>query len=376
MFEHSKTAGVDDWLTSLVTLAGNRTEHSSAGFDCVLVTIVGTRGSAPREAGTKMLVMQKDCVGTIGGGHLESKVISRSRELLSEHVVCDQLPQNHHLQQYALGASLGQCCGGHVEILFERLSERDLWWVNVVARLRDEGGQALLISDLSDAACTKLIVTETECIGTLGNMLRDGAATVAARSILSASIGGSVSTRSHDNLWFDPIAVVQFNLCVFGAGHVGQAVVNVLQSLPCNIRWIDSREEMFSKDYPPNVVPIVCDEPEYEIDSAAENSYVLVMTHNHQLDLKIVENALSRSDIAWCGLIGSVTKRRRFLQRLKARGFTDATLDRLKCPIGIDGISGKHPAQIAIAVAAELLQAVERESTQAALNISMSVVAL
>jgi xanthine dehydrogenase accessory factor len=146
-----------------------------------------------------------------------------------------------------------------------------------------------------------------------------------------------------------------FNIAVFGAGHVGAAVVSVLSGLDCNIRWIDSREGIF-RAVPRNVRTVETGEPALEVAAMPPGSHYLVMTHSHPLDFDICDRILRRGDAAYCGLIGSLTKRRRFEKRLRQQGLEQRAIDALVCPIGVTGISGKKPAEIAIAVAAEVLQ--------------------
>lgn len=146
-----------------------------------------------------------------------------------------------------------------------------------------------------------------------------------------------------------------FPVLLFGAGHVGQALITVLQHLPCQVMWVDSRETLFPKDVPGNVRIICHDAPEAEIESAPGNAHCLIMTHSHTLDFELVRAALPRQ-FPYLGLIGSQTKRQNFEQRLKQRGCDEAALASLTCPIGVSGITGKQPEVIAISIAAQLLQ--------------------
>jgi xanthine dehydrogenase accessory factor len=142
---------------------------------------------------------------------------------------------------------------------------------------------------------------------------------------------------------------------VFGAGHVGKALVPLLAQLPCEIAWIDPRAEEFPGALPANVRQIDSSTPEYCVDDALPGSFYIVMTHSHALDQAICERILRRGDFTYCGLIGSRSKRLKFEKRLRARGISAPTLQRLVCPIGVAGIDGKQPAEIAVAVAAQLL---------------------
>jgi xanthine dehydrogenase accessory factor len=162
-----------------------------------------------------------------------------------------------------------------------------------------------------------------------------------------------------EGLFYEPVRGSDFNIAVFGAGHVGAAVVNVLSGLDCNIRWIDSRRDIF-RTAPRNVRTIETSEPALDVAAMPPSSYYLVMTHSHPLDFDVCDRILRRGDAAYCGLIGSLTKRRRFEKRFRQQGLPQSAIEQLVCPIGVTGISGKKPAEIAIAVAAEILRAHER----------------
>jgi xanthine dehydrogenase accessory factor len=160
-------------------------------------------------------------------------------------------------------------------------------------------------------------------------------------------------------MFYEPVLSSDFNIALFGAGHVGAAVVDVLSGLDCNIRWIDSRRDIF-RATPRNVRTIETSEPALEVAAMPPSSYYLVMTHSHPLDFDICDRILRRGDAAYCGLIGSLTKRRRFEKRFRQQGLPQSTIEQLVCPIGVTGISGKKPAEIAIAVAAEILRLYEK----------------
>lgn len=154
-----------------------------------------------------------------------------------------------------------------------------------------------------------------------------------------------------------PEASPRFRLRLFGAGHVGRALVQVLAGVPCEIVWIDERESEFpAAPLPPNVEPVCVEPVEAEVAHGRPGDFYLVLTHSHALDLALAEAILRRGDFGWFGLIGSATKRARFEHRLRERGIADAQLARMVCPIGVPGVAGKQPAVIAIAAAAQMLQ--------------------
>jgi xanthine dehydrogenase accessory factor len=150
-------------------------------------------------------------------------------------------------------------------------------------------------------------------------------------------------------------------LLLFGAGHVGRALVLSLAPLPFAVRWIDSREGAFPSHVPANATPFLTGDPEAEVARAEPGSFVLAMTHEHALDLAITAAALRRVDIPYVGLIGSATKRARFEKRFRQLGISDERIGALVCPIGLPEIRGKEPAIIAASAAAQLLQ--RREAT-------------
>jgi len=252
-------------------------ELAERGEPSVLVTIAAAAGSSPRETGCRMLVHGGGIAGTVGGGHLELKAIERARAMLAS----PDLPPIDELT-LSLGPSLGQCCGGRVTLMLERLDGTAL---PRLERMETPGEQVYL----------------------------------------------------------------------FGAGHVGRALVHVLGQLPYRIRWFDGRSDAFPADLPGNVKIEISAEPRHDVASAPAGTYFLVMTHSHALDLDICDRVLARGDFAFLGLIGSASKRATFLGRLRRRSHADAALARLTCPIGLSQVPGKQPAMIAVAVAGQLI---------------------
>jgi xanthine dehydrogenase accessory factor len=231
------------------------------------VLVLDTRGSAPREAGTRMWVSAAEVRGTIGGGNLEYTALRIAREMLLSS-------ETQRERRFALGDSLGQCCGGSVTLRFTRKN-------------------------------------------------------------------GMEGEREPD-----------FQVVLFGAGHVGKEVARILERLPCRLTWIDQRPEVFPASVGENVKVVIEEEPAWMVDEAPPGAYYLVMTHSHALDLDLVERILRRTDVAFVGLIGSQTKAAKFHSRLRARGIDSA---RLVCPIGLVK-AGKHPAEVAVSAVAQLLE--------------------
>jgi xanthine dehydrogenase accessory factor len=361
---------VSDWLDALQ-------RHRARGESAVLVSVVSAKGSVPRGPGTRMVVTSAGVAGTIGGGHLEFSAIGIARDMLAGAGA-----QVGEMRRFPLGASLGQCCGGLVNLLFEPV-EAKAGWVGALAGLRRAGVTAVVASladrAAADDATGRIIVTADTVDGTFDDAALQARVVDAARTLLATRDGARLARFSTDNdganalVFLDPLRDVGFHLVLFGAGHVGRALVELLARIPCRVTWVDGRESEIPDEVPGNVTVVVTDTPEAEVDSAPQGTYFLVMTHSHTLDQTLAEAILQRGGFAYFGLIGSMTKRTQFERRMGQRGIPSARFADMVCPIGVAGIKGKDPATIAIAVAAQLLQVREhrmagREVGGAAVN--------
>lgn len=336
--------------------------QKDAGNACVLITVAGIRGSAPREIGAKMLVTERETIGTIGGGQLEYKCTQIAFNSLTNR------EDGSRLRKFTLGANCGQCCGGVVEVMFEAFCAEKPDWIDVLRTYHRRRESLVVATGLHD----KYLLTGKGEIVYPPECAVDGGVAVHAIRILK----NNESAQRVENLIMEPVASSNLNIAIFGAGHVGAATVNTLSSLDCNIRWIDSRRNIFPAQLPGNVEKIESERPEFEVAAMPADSCYLVMTHSHPLDQAIIQQVLARPDIRYCGLIGSLSKRRQFEKRLRKLGMAQDCFDRLTCPIGIDGIAGKKPAEIAIAVAAELLQLDEAKSRTGSTELPDNVLRL
>lgn len=324
------------WLTELQQLL----THGDA---VVLVTVARVEGSTPREAGAKMIVTRESARHTIGGGHLEWRAIEIAREVLREGM---RSPHMRRLERLSLGPSLGQCCGGAVVLAFERLDIGDLDWVAALAK-RLHAGKATQRSVSFGPSRDAVRLADADAgIRAPDCLLWDGAGFDEGNAQLTETI---VSR--------------EFPVVLFGAGHVGAALVQVLTTLPCRVRWVDERDAQFPPPFAgassANVTIDANDAPDGAVDEAAPGTAFIVMTHNHARDLALAERILRRDDFLFFGMIGSRTKRRQFEHRLAAYGIDPVRIGRMVCPIGVEGIVDKSPEVIAISAAAQLLQAVE-----------------
>jgi xanthine dehydrogenase accessory factor len=345
---------MNDWLLPLADLVAR-------GGEGILVSVVAASGSTPREVGAKMLVTDAQTFATIGGGQFEYQCVERARDMLACGDVFDA-------ERFALGPDLGQCCGGVVSVCLDRVGPASTWVTDLHAlhKVKQTNILASLVGGpFGDGGnIRKMIATAGECYGGTGNVKLDQQVVRVCRDMLQKQ-EPAVSRRFEVDgrevtLLLEPAYPPGFNIELFGAGHVGRALVQVLGSLACSVRWMDSRKDIFPLNVPENVECLRLSPSERAVDAAPVGAYYLVMTHAHPLDLRICERVLERNDFRYCGLIGSRSKRIKFDKRLRAAGIPEHTIQKLVCPIGIDGLSGKHPAQIAISVAAQLLLIHER----------------
>lgn len=243
--------------------------------DAMRVEVTATKGSAPREAGAFMLVWAEGQSGTIGGGVLEWNAAKRAREMLLQGAARDS-------QSVALGPEIGQCCGGRVELGFEKL-----------------GGIPIPEPEETSALAQSIEAS-----------LKDGRA--------------------------------EMPVYLYGAGHVGRAIV---KALPFKVQWVDVAEGRYPEWAKHKIIKT---NPAAAVAGAPDDALHFVLTHSHSFDLEICHQVLSRP-FGHLGLIGSDTKKARFLKRLRELEHSEATLARLQCPIG-DKRLGKAPEGIALGV--------------------------
>lgn len=269
-----------------------------------LVTILATEGSAPRGPGARMVVTDTGLAGTIGGGRLEHLAMAQARAILAHE------PGSWRVQDYPLGPLLGQCCGGRVRLMVERLAE-------VPA---SDGPFAVTLG----AKVGRVAGLDGERLDARGPLPVAGAR------------------------FLEPAETDLLPVMMFGAGHVGKAIAARAQGLPLHLAWHDSRAEAAEI---PGVVLADEDAMVACAGAAGSDAAVVILTHDHGLDYRLTAAALA-SPARFVGLIGSQTKRARFVSRLAKDGIDSA---RLTCPIGVTGIKGKEPEVIAIALLAQLL---------------------
>lgn len=325
----------------------------------VRVTIITVMGSAPREVGAAMIVWETGTDGTIGGGALEHRAIALAQSILTKAKPEERWPRE--CAEFPLGPALGQCCGGWVELLFEVL-------VDGLGMGRSPDG-ALVARPLRAGAAPWIIADRRAARG-----LPFAVARVVQRMLSGREPPRFELVEADGERWIvEPAAERRTPLFIFGAGHVGRQLVRVLAGLPFDITWVDVSPERFpmetvpgvaSADGSPSFLRVATDRPQDIAALAPDGAFHLVLTYSHALDEEITRVLLRAGTFGYLGLIGSRTKRARFVQRFRAAGITDAAIARLVCPIGAGITRRKEPAMIAVAAAAELLAMLDRVSAE------------
>jgi xanthine dehydrogenase accessory factor len=281
------------------------------------VVIAAHDGSSPRETGAAMLVWAGGQSGTIGGGALEWEALGRARGMLAAGGM--------RLDRMALGPNLGQCCGGAVTLLTEVYGKAEVAGLSdeVIARPLDGREMPLAVARMLDRARAQGI--------------RPAPALVQGWMV-------------------EPVARPARALWVWGAGHVGRAIVSVLAPLPdLAVSWVDVAESRFPQEVPEGVTVLAVPGPERAVVAAPPQAHHLILTYSHALDLEVCHRLLGHG-FASAGLIGSATKWARFRSRLASLGHAPGQIARIQCPIGNPAL-GKHPQAIAIGVAEAFLAA-------------------
>ena len=347
---------------------------------CALVTVAAVRGSAPREPGARMVVAPDGGFrGTIGGGELEWQAIGAARSALTGDAPAAVLGR------FTLGPDLGQCCGGSVRLLTEVFDRDRLDVVQALAtreaagpfmtrgRIGPHGIERLMVDGASPGALDADRTGRRMHRPTVVDASAGDGATPERRSKGCNHDGGAGGMLAGPPVVLEGNSVILERFCdarrpvwLFGAGHVGRALMLALAPLPFEVTWIDERAGAFPVAVPANVRTVGSAQPAGEVARAPAGALIVVMTHSHARDLAVVHAALAAGRFGYVGLIGSASKRARFTRRLRESGVPEARIAKLVCPIGLPTIGSKHPAAIAAGVAAQLLERDENLSASAA----------
>ena len=282
------------------------------------VLILKTFGSAPRDEGTTMLIWGSGQFGTIGGGELEYQVTRLAKKIIVDN-------KGSKIEKFSLGPDMGQCCGGAVELLIEILDETKVKFLSV-----------------NDGFFARSVFNDEKSLNVLALI----------KSYRNKSV--PIKTLFKDGWLFEPVTKEKELIWIYGAGHVGTAIANILSQLSqFSVTCIDTSQNRYPDDFPKTVEKLITKNPAKIVKYASPKTHHLILTYSHALDLEICHQLLQQN-FASAGLIGSKTKWARFKKRLNGLGYTFEQINRIICPIG-DPSFGKSPYEIAIGVASLLL---------------------
>ncbi len=311
----------------------------------VRVTIIRTSGSTPREAGAAMNVFANQIEGTIGGGRLEFEAIAHARRLLpSRDVPMHAARWARDVRSVPLGPALAQCCGGRVDVLYEAFGPAEIASLAQIAQTAADNaerpdnqaldGELWTEHPLHAGPPLRVVIKPTQ---------HQAARKHSPDAALAADAFAARVTPAHPRVF------------IYGAGHVGRALVAALAPLPLTTFWVDTAKDRFPDHRPAEIQRVIAADPALFAKSAPGDALHVIMTYSHSMDLAICHALLAESTARFVGVIGSQTKAARFRKRLAVAGVSEEALATLVCPIGIPGLTGKEPEVIAASVAAQLL---------------------
>jgi xanthine dehydrogenase accessory factor len=287
------------------------------------VLILKTFGSAPRDEGTTMLIWDSGQFGTIGGGELEYQVTRLAKKIIIDN-------KGSRIKKFSLGPDMGQCCGGAVELLIEILDETKVKFISV-----DDGFFARPVFKDEKSLNVQALI----------------------KSYRNKSV--PIKTSFKDGWLFEPVTKEKELVWIYGAGHVGTAIANILSKLSqFSVTCIDTSQDRYPDNFPKTVEKLITKNPAKIVKYASPKTHHLILTYSHALDLEICHQLLQQN-FATAGLIGSKTKWARFKKRLNELNYTFEQINRIICPIGEPSF-GKSPYEIAIGVASMLLEKKEK----------------
>ena len=282
------------------------------------VLVLKTFGSTPRDEGTTMLIWDSGQFGTIGGGELEYQVTRLAKKIIIDN-------KGSRIKKFSLGPDMGQCCGGAVELLIEILDETKVKFISV-----DDGFFARPVFKNEKSLNVQALI----------------------KSYRNKSV--PIKTSFKDGWLFEPVTKEKELIWIYGAGHVGTAIANILSKLSqFSVTCIDTSQDRYPDNFPKTVEKLITKNPAQIVQYAPSETHHLILTYSHALDLEICHQLLQHN-FATAGLIGSKTKWARFKKRLNELNYTFEQINRIICPIGEPSF-GKSPYEIAIGVASMLL---------------------
>jgi len=339
---------------------------------CVLLTVIETKGSTPCSVGDKIIFSNKQSTfGSIGGGNLEFQALTLAQVLLEKDA------NSTHLEKYPLGATLGQCCGGYVKVMFES-------FVNSSSQLKKKNSWLETVSDLiekqQDFVVATIIDNQTDKLNSgkkfiytansdkspsrdsdLNGKIRDGAYNLLSENDSPTIVQYQSTSESFVEVCYEKVSSTELqSVAIFGAGHISRALMPILIKLPIRIYWIDDRAQQFEQyQGDTSQINIICDDFISGLADLPDETYCLVITYSHQMDFDICEKIISRNSFTYLGMIGSRIKGNKFRDRLLKKGYSKEIVEKFICPIGAKQKFLKSPTAIAVTIAMDLLNFLE-----------------
>jgi xanthine dehydrogenase accessory factor len=354
---------MNSWLKPVKTASA-----LNKGF--VLLTIISTKGSTPCSNGDKIVFSGAESVfGSIGGGNLEFKALSFAEELLSLN------SNGTYLKKYPLGASLGQCCGGYVNVMFESFIQSDATnsWIETVSNLLQDN-EDFIVATIIDSnseiefSSKKFVYLDGTLSPNIDDKKISSLITKSAKDLLLLSDSPTIVQFENQSgalteVCFEKVLTSEVQpVVVFGAGHISRALMPILINLPIKIYWVDDRAEQFDKyQGDTSQIDIICDDFVQSIPDLPDSSYCLVITYSHQIDFEICEKMITQNNFSYLGMIGSEIKGKKFRDRFHQKNFSEEVINKFICPIGDKQKFLKSPAAIAVTIAMDLINFIEHK---------------
>ena len=354
---------MNSWLKPVKTASA-----LNKGF--VLLTIISTKGSTPCSNGDKIVFSGAESVfGSIGGGNLEFKALSFAEELLSLN------SNGTYLKKYPLGASLGQCCGGYVNVMFESFIQSDATnsWIKTVSNLLQDN-EDFIVATIVDGnseiefSSKKFVYLDGNLSPNIDDKKISSLITKSAKDLLLLSDSPTIVQFENQSgalteVCFEKVLTSEVQpVVIFGAGHISRALMPILINLPIKIYWIDDRAEQFDKyQGDTSQIDIICDDFVQSIPDLPDSSYCLVITYSHQIDFEICEKMITQNNFSYLGMIGSEIKGKKFRDRFHQKNFSEEVINKFICPIGDKQKFLKSPAAIAVTIAMDLINFIEHK---------------
>lgn len=354
---------MNSWLKPVKTASA-----LNNGF--VLLTIISTKGSTPCSNGDKIVFSGAESVfGSIGGGNLEFKALSFAEELFSLN------SNGTYLKKYPLGASLGQCCGGYVNVMFESFIQSDATnsWIKTVSNLLQDN-EDFIVATIVDSnseiefSSKKFVYLDGNLSPNIDDKKISSLITKSAKDLLLLSDSPTIVQFENQSgalteVCFEKVLTSEVQpVVIFGAGHISRALMPILINLPIKIYWVDDRAEQFDKyQGDTSQIDIICDDFVQSIPDLPDSSYCLVITYSHQIDFEICEKMITQNNFSYLGMIGSEIKGKKFRDRFHQKNFSEEVINKFICPIGDKQKFLKSPAAIAVTIAMDLINFIEHK---------------